>query len=297
MELKVWKLHPDGMRVEAADKTVKGTANTAATKWCRPYSQANSLGWYLYPPTDLDVLWKGSNKFEYRHISEYNDYDYHFVRNLIRAEDEVDPNKWSPPGGRTKFTWGDADEGVVQIWSGLILKTPPDWCLQIRSPINCELPHRLYNIGPICSIQEGVLETDWMQYDIWVNIQFHVRNKWVYFRRNQKLPLAQLIPIHRDSLSPGVVHESAVNRNTPEGEEVFKYWLNYNHQKYGKQGKQPLSKHDPSLTKDSTTYYRERKKALGCPFAHGSEPRLDEAVPVLEKDCPSGYDVTTRTED
>lgn len=276
MELEIWRLHPGGCRVEKAEKTVKGTANEGATKWCAPYSQANSLGWLIYPPTDIDIIWKSPKTFEYRHISDYNDYDHHFVRGMIREEDQVNPNRWCPPGGRTKFTWGAADDNVVQIWTGMILKTPPGWCLQIRSPINCELPHRFHNVGPICSIQEGLLETDWMQYDIWINVQFHVQNKWVYLRRSQALPLAQLVPVHRDSMSGWTKSERAVTRSSPEGEAVFKFWIDYNHQKYGSGGNQHASAEHPEVMKDSTTYFRERQ-ASRCPYLKAIEGiRTDE---------------------
>lgn len=266
MDLKVWRLHPEGCRIAKAEKTVFGTANKAATKWCAPYSQANSLGWHLWPPSDVDIMWKGPKTFEYRHISEYSDYDYHFVRGMLKSTDNADPDKWCIPGGRTKFTWGAADDDVVQIWTGIILQTPPGWCLQIRSPINCELPHRFYNLGAICSVQEGILETDWMQYDLWINLKFHVRNKWVYLRRVQQFPIAQIVPVKRETMGEWSIQESAVNRETPEGEKVFKYWVDYNQRKFASGGKQRLSADDPSLVKDSTTYYRKRKEALGCPF-------------------------------
>jgi hypothetical protein len=52
---------------------------------------------------------------------------------------------------------------------------------------------------------------------------------------------------------------------------VFKYWLNYNKKKFENGGKQLLSS-DGSLTKDSTTYFREKKRLLDgedkpkCPY-------------------------------
>jgi hypothetical protein len=255
---------------------LNGTANKAAVKWCGPYSQANSLGWYLWSPTDIDIIWKGGTSFEYRHVSEYSDYDYHFVRNLVKPHDGVDPNHWCPKGGRTKFTWGVADEGVVQIWTGCIFQTPPNWCLHIRSPINCELPHRFHQKGPICSVQEGILETDWMQYDIWINLKFHVENKYIYLRRNSFPPLAQLVPIHRSSLEGWKLTEHAVNRDTPEGEKVFKYWIDYNRKKYELGGKQQASAHYPEIMKDSTTFHRERKAALSrCPFLASLEHSIE----------------------
>ena len=253
-ELKVWKLHPQACRISEADKNLCGQANEAAVKWCVPYSTANSLGWYLYPPVDIDILWRGGKLFEHRPCEFYDDSDYRLVRNLVRPEDGVNPDQWSLPGGRTKFSWGVVEPGVVQLWTGCIFQTPPGWCLKVSSPIN------FASIG--YQIQEGVLETDWMFYDIWINIKFNNKLDWVYLRRNQLVPLAQIIPIQRDSLSGWGLQESMVNRDTPEGEEVFKYWINYNHSKFGKGGRQHLSTTDPTITKASTTYFREKKKHI-----------------------------------
>ncbi len=267
-QLKVWRLHPDGCKVIPAEKTLNQTANAGAIKWCQPYTQANALGWWLTTPTDIDIMWKGKDKFEYRHITEYTNDDHHLVKSLVKESDQVDIRKWCPPEGRTKFTWGAVEKNVVQLWTGLILQTPPGWCLHIRSPINCELPHQIYHLGSICSVQEGIIESDWLFYDIWVNLKFNVTGKWVYLRKGNFPPLAHIVPVHRDSLEKWSLEESMVERDTPEGEKVFKYWIDYNHKKYGCGGKQHASSKDYSIMKDSSTYHKEKKKALSqCPFA------------------------------
>ena len=81
---------------------------------------------------------------------------------------------------------------IVSIWTGCVFKTPPGWCLQIRSPINI-------NLDQPFRIQEGILETDWMQYDIWMNLKFFRYNEWATLRRDQRYPLAQLVPVRRES--------------------------------------------------------------------------------------------------
>jgi hypothetical protein len=81
---------------------------------------------------------------------------------------------------------------LVACITGCVFKTSPGWCLHIRSPINSDLdqPYR---------IQEGMLETDWMQYAIWMNLKFFRYNEPVRLRRNQRYPLAQLVPVRRES--------------------------------------------------------------------------------------------------
>jgi hypothetical protein len=269
---------PKGCEDHSAEKTLNGLANQAANKWCGPYNNANKAGWWISAPTDLDVMWKSGANFEYRHIEPYTDDDHQLIRSLIRKEDGVDPDQWCQKGGRTKFTWGAADDGVFQVWSGCVFATPPGWGLMVRSPANVE--NRAYRI------QDGILETDWMYYDIWFNVKVLIPHKWVYIRREQWPPLAQLIPVPRASYDPTwTVSEQMVHRDTEEGEKVFKYWIDYNHQKFGKGGRQHLSAEFPQLKKDSTTYFRERKEHLSrCPFAHVEYSSLDNNTPIERQD-------------
>jgi hypothetical protein len=260
MKLSIHRLHPNGCRIVPAEKTLQGSANPGGVKWCGPFSSANKIGWWVHSPVDIDILWKGGETFEHKLYTPYSDYDHRYTRQLVRPEDGVDPDKWCMEGGRTKLTWGAADAGVVQIWTGCIFKTPPGWCLHVRSPVNFEpLPFH---------IQEGILETDWMQYDIWLNVKFHKKHHWASLRRDGP-PIAQLVPTRREAYEQSWETEDVMlTRDTEEGEKVTAYWLQYNRKKYESGGKQRLSAADPTITKDSTTYFRERKEALKCPMGH-----------------------------
>lgn len=195
-------------------------------------------------------------------MEEYSDFDYHLIRSLIRPEDGVDPDKWCQPGGRTKFSFGGVDQNVVQMWTGLIFQTPPGWSLMIRSPVNCTRQPFF--------VMEGILETDWMHYDIWTNLVFDREKEWAHIRKDNWPPLAMLLPIRRETYeSSWQCSANMINRDTPEGNTVFDYYTQYNHKKFGQGGKQLMSRTDPAVTKDSTTFYRERKRMLDeqeCPF-------------------------------
>src|SRR5262252_5930944 len=253
--LKVWRLHAQASRVIPAEKTLNGAANPAAVKWCGPYSTVNRLGWWLFPPVNVDITWHG-DRFEHDLLQPYDDWDYRLLHTLLRPEDNSDTSKWCQPTGRTKFTWAAVEPNVVQIWSGLIFETPPGWCLHIRSPVNAPNPRQLIHV------MEGVLETDWMQYDIWFNVVFDKPGEKVSLRTNGWPPLAHIIPMRRETAeAEWKLEEEYLNRNTPEGERVFSYWLQYNDKKFGHGGKQALTR-DGQLTKDSTTYFRERHRIL-----------------------------------
>lgn len=266
-QMKVWRCHPQSAPIVRAEKTCHGFANESGVKWCGPFTSANKSGWWLFPPVDIDICWKGGKEFEHRLHTPFDDSDYHLVRQLLLPSDQVDPDRWSIPGGRTKFSWGMVEDGVVQMWTGCIFETPPGWCLHIRSPVN--FPPRS------CYVMEGVLETDWMQYDIWTNLVFTKPGEWVELRREGWPPLAQLIPVRREGFQEKWEHtEEILNRDTPEANRVFEYWCEYNNKKFGSGGKQNLSP-DGKLKKDSTTYHRERHRCLGKEM----EPDAEQIAP------------------
>ena len=255
MKLKIWKCHTQASKVIRAEKTLNGTANPGGVKWCGPYKFANQFGWWIFPPVDIDICWKGGKNYEYKLIKPYTDEDFHLVNSLIKQSDNINTSKWLPPGGRTKFTWGMVEENVVQVWTGIIFQTPPNWCLQIRSPIN-------FAPNPKYSIMEGILETDWMQYDIWFNIVFNKKNELVQLRKDQFPPLAQVIPIQRDGFDKKWELEvETINRKSEEANKVFEYWIQYNDKKFGHGGKQFVTE-DGKVTKDGGTFYKERAHIL-----------------------------------
>jgi hypothetical protein len=254
--LKVWRLHPSSCPIVRAEKTLRGAAHRAGVRWCGPFTNANRAGWWVFPPVDVDIVWKGGSDFEYDVLTPYSDADSHLIRFLLRDDDDVDVDSWLPEEGRTKFSWGLVDEGVVQIWTGCMFETPPGWGLHIRSPIN-------FSPQPF-HVMEAVLETDWLRYDVWLNIAFDRKDEVARLRRDDWPPVAQIVPVPRETYeAQWQAEEELVHRKTPEANEAFEFFLQYNQKKFAGHGRDPLSRDDPSLTKDSATYYKERKRILG----------------------------------
>ena len=273
--LQVWRLHPKGVRIEKAEKTLNGTAHPDGVKFCRPYSSVNALGWWLYPAVDVDIMWKGGREFEHNLHEPWPHTEHEIVKSLVKDSDNVDVDSFAPIEGRSKFTWGGVENSVAQFWTGCIFKTPPGWCLQIRSPINCT--------NPDYTVMEGILETDWMQYDIWINLVFKTPNKWIEFRKNNWPPIAQLVPIRRESVDADwqITTDEVVNRDSTEANQVFEYWLQYNQKKFACGGKQRLSE---TRTKDSTTFWKERQEHVN---KDTFEPNPTEPKPINKKKIPN----------
>ena len=254
--LKVWRLHPSSCPIVRAEKTLHGTAHRAGVRWCGPFTNANRAGWWIFPPVDVDIVWRGGREFEYKILTPYSNADYHLLRFLVEDDEQADVDNWLPEEGRTKFSWGLVEDSVVQIWTGCMFQTPPGWGLHIRSPINFSpLPFH---------VMEAVLETDWLRYDIWLNIAFDREDEVARLRRGEWPPIAQLVPVPRETYdAQWQTEDELIHRNTPEANEAFEFFLQYNQKKFAGAGRDPVSREDPSLTKDSATYYKERKRVLG----------------------------------
>jgi len=267
--MKVWRLHPSGCPVAPAEKTLRRTANPSAVRHCGPFTNANRAGWWLFPPVDVDIVWKGGTEFDATILQEYTDIDRHLARFLLGDDDDSDIDVWSRSGGRTKFTWGILEPGVVQIWTGCIFETPPGWALQLKNPSN--VPYRGFRV------MDAIVETDWLHYDIWLNLAFERPNERVQLRRNEWPPIAHLVPIPRESYDvPWTLEEETINRNSEDAERIFSFWLQYNKKKFASGGTAPIPDSDPPATKDPSTYYRERKRVIRAQQMPAAESRTPQ---------------------
>lgn len=241
----------------------------AVTK-CGPLVHANCLGWWVFPGIDFDAEYLGNNKWN---ITEYNQYsdtkEWQFYNSLPGYEykDENDEKKVYRPGPRQHLAAGSpkaAEDNMLQIWTGAIFRTPPGWCLHIRNPINVAQD---YN-RPF-TIQEGVIESDWMDYDIWTNILVERENEKIEFRRNMWPPLAQLVPVRRESyeMKNWTVDDELITEEDPE----FSSWQEYNFKKWEQEGqKQPM------------TYYKER--AIQKPLPAKDDGKISKLKNIFKKD-------------
>jgi hypothetical protein len=272
LTLEVWRLHPNGIRIVPADPHLLGETPPGALKWCGPVLYANKAGWWVYPPADIDIVYKPVDDkgrydpkfdsdpdtqalnrmpgyFDLKVISEYAHEEQAVIDEMVQPHHEY------PGNYREKYHLGYVEMNVASIWTGCVFKTPPGWCLQIRSPIN-------FNLDQPFRIQEGMLETDWMQYDIWMNLKFFRYNEWVSLRREQQYPIAQLVPVRRESydekwkLKDCMFNCAGTDRE--QAAKVFDSWNGYNYKKWVRsQG-----------LKDPATHNKERKKpGHQCPEA------------------------------
>lgn len=231
--LKVFRIHPNGMRIIKAEKTLQGRANKDALTWCGPYGEANALGWWVFPAVDAQIIchgdgdegykgrWGGSYTYK---IEQMDDSDFDTMQNF---EKSVSNDFGISYGGKTKYAIDEPEKFCFSLWTGCVFQMPKDWCLLVRSPINTGI---IYDQGMPVNVQEGILEVDWMRYDIWINFKFHTFNKPFIMKKDQDQPIAQLIPIHRSSFeSNWGISDVVMN---PENEDCLNMYPRYSEYNY-----------------------------------------------------------------
>lgn len=162
-------------------------------RYCDALTSATGYGYWVFPPLSFRLLWDGEQVFwsenegdEWMPISgtdsgsiQYPDFSATF--------DQIAPGYLegcSPP-----FVSALPEQGAVQIWTGLLVKTQPGWSLNVRSPVN--LP-----ATPGLIAWEGVVETDIWLGPLFNNFRITRTDTPVVLRANtpflQVQPLPQL---------------------------------------------------------------------------------------------------------
>ena len=186
--VEFYRLIDEARSPQRADRSAIGTLPMRAARYCDAITSASGFGWFAFPPLDLHLLWDGSDIYWQCPGSE----DWLVLMpsaqfpGMVRRFDDAAPQYLrgcSPP-----FLTALPEPGVLQIWTGLMARTAPDWSLLIRAPANLPAP------GGI-ALYEGIVETDRWFGPVFTNLRFTRSHKPVRLRAD--FPLAQLQPLPR----------------------------------------------------------------------------------------------------
>ncbi len=190
--------------------------------------RAASWGWYVFPPIDIALRFDGIN-VEIFHDGRWMTLKEAYLPGLFELWNANCPphlRGLAPPYIRPLPT----ERGVVQVWSGYLIRTDPDWSCNIRPLSNVfqSNDYRHY---------EGIVETDeFGPSPLFTNIQLLSTNTTIQFLNTD--PLFQVQAIRRSSYS----QESQRARILP----VF----------------QPRSDDDPQMTDADWDGFRKTVRAL-----------------------------------
>jgi hypothetical protein len=243
------KLTTGGRAPIRADRSAGGTLPIRAVRYCEALTSATAFGWWLFPPIDLELLWDGSEIFW--RCDQAPDW----MPLLPSAQlpgyaaefDSVAPDTLkgcSPP-----FLTALPEPGTLQLWTGLIAQTAPDWHLLVRSPAN------MPQAGGI-SLYEGIVETDRWFGPLFTNMRFTRTHTPIRLRTDY--PLVQVQPVPRHSYANATLDRMVV---TPGPSELTDgHWDAYHASIV-----EPNSRPNRSFGAYAST---ARKKRHECPAGH-----------------------------
>jgi hypothetical protein len=182
---------PQSFEPMRADRSALGVIPTAAFQYCEALTSASAFGWYVFPPMTFHLQWDGTDVV----WSHDDDDEWHpfkaehfpgFPEHFDRAA-PPDIRGYAPP-----FLTRSFFPGVVQVWSGLFVKTAPGWSLLIRPPVN--LPR-----SQSYECYEGILEADRWFGPLFINLRLTAIDRPIEIDHTK--PLMQIQPLLRETYS------------------------------------------------------------------------------------------------
>ena len=176
-----------------------------------------------------------------------------------RFDEEVpeDIRGFSPP-----FLTGRPEPGVVQMWTGLFVRTAPGWSLLSRAPANLPRPAAYEQY-------EGVVEFDKWFGPLFTNIRMTRTDTPVEI--NQLRPILQVQPIPQFAYADAVMNSATTT-------DAFTQWGDTEWNLYREHvvGPATVEDHKPG---HYATEIRRQRRGQGCPYAAMAAAR--EAAPAV----------------
>ena len=175
---------------------------TRAFRYCEAVTTAAALGWYVFPPIAFRLYWTGTETYwTYAGAPSWYPLGTAQFPEFRERFDAIAPE--GIRGYSPTFLAALPEPGMIQVWSGLVVRTKPGWSLVTRAPTN--LPRTAgYDLF------EGVLEADRWFGPLFTNIRLTRTDLAVEFDPN--MPLLQVQPIERGAYSDAVLNDVAVHR-------------------------------------------------------------------------------------
>jgi Family of unknown function (DUF6065) len=187
--ISFYRAIPESHAPMRADRGALGVLPTAAFQYCEAVTSASAFGWYVFAPMSFHLQWDGTDvlwTFEGAD-SWYPLKSCHFPGFADHFDEHApeDIKGYAPPFLTRVFA-----PGIVQVWSGLFVKTAPGWSVLIRPPAN-------FPRSQCYEAFEGIVETDRRLGPLFINIRLTATDRPIEFTTDQ--PLFQVQPLRRDT--------------------------------------------------------------------------------------------------
>ena len=182
------RLVPGARLPQRADRSAAGSLPTRAFRYCEPATSASAFGYYLFPPIGFSVQWDGHDMmWTWDGAGDWyplKSVQFPGFREKFDAVAPSEMQEYSPP-----FLGALQESGLIQLWTGLVVRTAPGWSLLVRSPAN------LPRAGGY-ELFEGIVETDRWFGPLITNIRITKTDVPIDFRPDYPLLQVQPIPRH-----------------------------------------------------------------------------------------------------
>jgi hypothetical protein len=185
LTIELSQLFPDAPLPVASDRTLFGSAPLRAVRRCEPFTLASGLGWQLFPPMNFGLRWDGAS-FEWLAAGAKKWSPLETVEFPGSTAAYVARRGSAPSAKPLPFLSALTEPGHIQVWSGVVARTSPGYCLHVRGPIN--LPR---SAG--YDVLEGIIETDQWHGPLVTVLRFR-HDRPVIFRTKRPWLLASPVP-------------------------------------------------------------------------------------------------------
>jgi len=244
----------DGARPpQRADRSAGGILPTRAFRYCEAVTTASALGWYVFAPIAFSLYWDG----EQVHWTFDGAEDWYPLKvaqfpgfsDRFDAGAPEDARSFSPP-----FLGALPEPGVVQVWSGLLARTRPEWSLLARAPANLPRPAGY-------DLFEGVVEADRWFGPLFINLRLTRTHAPVEIRTD--VPLFQVQPLHRPTYADEALNDYEIAPGLSGLRETD--WEDYRDTVVA-----PSQNRGCPLGRDAAIVRRRRRQEATCPVAAGA---------------------------
>jgi Family of unknown function (DUF6065) len=173
-----------------ADRGALGYIPVSAFQYCESVRVASGMGWYLFPPRTISLMFDGMETF----IADEGQWRT-FTHEQLEPEFQQHWNAHAPDkfhGHAPSYLRRFSEPGIVQIWTGYFVETPPDLWLHIRPVVN-------KNDVSGFSCYEAIVETDSFRPSaLFMNLRIHRTHSEILIEKDR--PLFQICAIEKSSV-------------------------------------------------------------------------------------------------
>jgi hypothetical protein len=180
---------PEGRDPMRADRSALGTIPAAAFQYCEAVTSASAFGYYVFLPRTVWLRWDGTDAL----------YTHEGATEWMPVKNDLYPGteEWFDPlapedikGYCPPWVAQTLAPGVVQLWTGLFMRTREGWSALARPLANVPRSKQY-------EVYEGLVETDRWFGPLFINVRLTAIDAPVELTADR--PLFQIQPLLRET--------------------------------------------------------------------------------------------------